>query len=192
MKASFNDLLLASGNKHKAEELSELLHPLVVVSAPEGLDIAETGSSFYENAFLKAEGYFKKYQRPTLSDDSGLVVAALPGELGIHSARFGGEGLTDWQRCELLLEKMADEKERSAYFVCVLCLYLSPTEVFYFEGRVQGSIGMTPAGEQGFGYDPLFYPEKNSPKSFAEDKLWKQGHSHRALACLELGKFFQR
>lgn len=185
--------ILASGNAHKAEEFNELLNPSVIttLAAPEKLDVIEDGKSFQANALLKAKAYFDHYQKPVLADDSGLVVSALPGELGIHSARFGGEGKSDQQRYELLLEKMKDQTDRAAYFVCLLCFYFSPDKIFFFEGRLQGSIGTEAIGEHGFGYDPVFIPSKLVGKSFAEDPHFKAKHSHRAVACQQAETFFK-
>lgn len=180
------EFILASGNKHKAEEFSELFDPSVirVIPASEKLDVVEDGLSYFENAGKKAEAYYKKFNRPVLSDDSGLNVEALPEELGIHSARFGGEGLSDKDRALLLLEKLEGASSRRAYFSCVLCMYINPEEIFYFEGRMSGTIGHAYRGSTGFGYDPIFIPEEKLEEglTIAELKEWKQLHSHRALA----------
>ena len=189
------EFLLASGNAHKAEEFSELFPEelLSVKPAPEKLEVVEDGKSFQENAFNKAEAYFKKFKKPIMSDDSGLVVEVLPNELGIHSARFGGEGLDDGQRCELLLEKLEGQENRKAYFVCVLCFYLNPEEIFFFEGRCLGKIGQNITGEVGFGYDPVFIPEALDGKtSFAGDPEWKMLNSHRSKAVKMAIQFFNQ
>lgn len=189
--------ILASGNSHKAEEFQELFvdSNVQVFAAEKKLDVPETGTTYLENAFQKAKAYFEKYQTPVLSDDSGLNVEALPEELGIHSARFGGEGLTDKNRANLLLEKMKNipKERRSAYFTCVLCFYLSEDEVFYFEGRVKGKIGHKYVGDTGFGYDPVFIPEafEAEGKTMAEVSEWKNLNSHRASASKHAIKFFK-
>ena len=186
--------ILASGNAHKAEEFSELLNPEVIVvsAASDKLEVIEDGKSFQANALLKAKAYFDQYKKPVLADDSGLVVNALPGELGIHSARFGGEGLSDQQRYELLLEKLKAQADRKAYFVCVLCFYFSPESIFFFEGRLQGEIGHEAKGGHGFGYDPVFVPTKLADgKSIAEDPNFKAKYSHRAVACQQAESFFK-
>lgn len=186
-----NWFILASGNTHKSDEFNTLfdVELIGVRAASEKLEVEENGSSFSENAFLKAEAYFKKYKKPVLSDDSGLVVQAMPGELGIHSARFGGEGLNDTERTALLLDKMKEKKDRDAYFVCVLCFYLNPKEVFFFEGRCNGAISESVRGSDGFGYDPAFIPEGRE-LSFAQDSEWKSANGHRAKAVKEAEKFF--
>lgn len=187
------ELLLASGNAHKAEEFSELFDSniLKVKAAPEKLDVVEDGTTYFENALLKARAYYDKYKVPVIADDSGLNVAALPDELGLHSARFGGAGLTDRDRAELLLKKMDGVSNREAYFSCVLCVYISEKEIFYFEGRMAGAIGYAYRGSTGFGYDPVFIPADKAEEGLTVAELheWKQKNSHRAVACSFLQKF---
>ena len=185
--------MLASSNSHKARELSRYLSPpLTIQTAPQALSVTEDGESFEENAFKKASAYFDHFQHPTVSDDSGLIVEALPGELGIHSARFGGEGLDNFQRSQKLLEKLKDESNRRAFFVCYLCFYLSHEEVFFFEGRLQGTIAKEYCGDHGFGYDPIFIPQKNSTTlTLAQQPEWKDKHSHRSQACKTARAFFE-
>lgn len=188
------EFLLASGNAHKAEELTELFdrNVLKVMAASEKIEVIEDAETFQGNALKKAQAYYTRFKRPVVADDSGLVVAALPGELGVHSARFGGDGLKDSERTALLLKKMDGVSDRSAYFTCHLCFYLSPKEIYFFEGRLKGSIGFAPVGNHGFGYDPVFIPEKIAGNStFAEDPEFKSKHSHRAVACQHAQSFFQ-
>ncbi len=160
------------------------------------IEVEETGSTFFENALLKAQGYFNIFKRPILSDDSGLCVEALPLELGVYSARFGGPNLTDHQRCEKLLEKLKGVENRNAYFVCVLCCYFNSQNYFFFEGRVSGQIGdfedlNSLNSVDAFGYDPVFFPDKlTSGQSFSENLDWKMKNSHRASAVKEMLKFF--
>lgn len=195
---SFN-FYLASGNAHKAEEFSELfdLAIIQVLPAPSSVEVVEDGVSFSENALKKAKAYYDQYQRPVMADDSGLNVEALPDELGIHSARFGGEGLDDKQRAELLLKKLEglEENQRKAYFTCYLCFYLNPDEIFFFEGRLNGTIATQLQGDKGFGYDPVFLPEslerRGQPMSLAQNPSWKQLHSHRAQAVAHAQRFFK-
>ncbi|MFZ8932276.1 MAG: non-canonical purine NTP pyrophosphatase [Bacteriovoracaceae bacterium] len=202
--------ILASGNKHKVKEIQEILTigtKNVAVQAPEQeIEVEESGTTFQENALLKAEAYYNHYKAPVLSDDSGLVVQAIPEELGIRSARFGGEGLNDDQRCDLLLDKLKDVEDRSAYFVCVLCFYISPDEIYYFEGRLEGDILKQKCGEDGFGYDPVFHPKEvdgltqnpvnmghlddYSDISLAMVPQWKRLHSHRSRAIQFAINFF--
>lgn len=185
--------LLASGNAHKAEEFKELFSDtLTIQAAPKTLEVDETGKTFVENAYLKAKAYFETYKVPTLADDSGLVVDALPNILGVQSARFAPELPSYTDKCLKLIE-LLEGKDRKAYFVCVLCFYLSPDEVYFFEGRVHGIIGNELKGEKGFGYDPIFIPERKEDdgKSLAELPEWKNEFSHRAKAALAALDFFK-
>ena len=187
-------LILASGNAHKASEFSELFDKSVldVSAAPKKLEVVEDGVTYNENALLKAKAYYEEFKCPVLADDSGLNVASLPNDLGIHSARFGGEGLSDKERAMLLLEKMDGQTERSAYVTCVLCFYLNPQEIFFFEGRLPGLIGEKYLGEHGFGYDPVFHGlGPNQDKTVAQVPEWKNENSHRAKACESAQKFFK-
>jgi XTP/dITP diphosphohydrolase len=113
-----------------------------------------------------------------------LNVIALPDELGLYSARFGGEGLNYQEKCELLLQKMQEVENRNASFSCVLVCYFSPDEYYFFEGQLQGAIGHKILGTEGFGFDPVFHPS-NAPeeKTLAELPEWKQINSHRAQSC---------
>lgn len=186
--------LLASGNQHKAEEFKELFHGVLSVTAsPKTLDVEETGKTFTENAFIKAKTYFETYQTPALADDSGLVVEALPDQLGVYSARFAPE-ISDYPgKCKKLIELLKDKENKNAYFVCVLCFYLSPEEVYFFEGRVHGVIGDELKGEHGFGYDPVFIPERKEQDglSLAQLPEWKNEFSHRAKASQAALHFFK-
>jgi XTP/dITP diphosphohydrolase len=191
-----NSFLLASGNAHKAEEFKELFGNTISVSpAPRTLEVDETGKTFTENAFLKAKAYFDNYKMPALADDSGLVLEGFPELLGVQSARFAPD-LKDYKdKCQSLLGILdsAPQKSRKAYFVCVLCFYVSPEETYFFEGRVHGEIGHELKGEHGFGYDPIFIPERkeNDGLSFAELPEWKNQFSHRAKAVLAALDFFK-
>lgn len=186
-------LILASDNTHKVAECSRILAPLgfAVCSKQEvgiTLEVEETGETFAENAKLKAEAIFAATGLPTLSDDSGLVVDALGGAPGVLSARFGGEGLQDADRNRLLLERLAGVPfaERTAAFVCVLCLIQAPGDHRLYEGRCAGWIGSEPRGEHGFGYDPIFLLEDGRSLSMLTPAE-KDAISHRgqALRLLE-------
>ena len=187
--------LLGTGNAHKAEEFKELfLDTLQIHAAPRTLEVDESGKTFIENALLKAKAYYETYKVPSLADDSGLVVESLPDILGVHSARFAPECATYPEKCLKLIELLnSSDKDRRAYFVCVLCFYLSADEIYFFEGRVQGVIGEELKGEKGFGYDPIFIPERkeNDKKSLAELPEWKNEFSHRAKAAQSALEFFK-
>ena len=187
------ELILASSNAHKALEFSELFDPTLVTvrSAPSKIDVVEDGETYFENALLKAKAYYDKFKIPVIADDSGLNVAALPYDLGLHSARFGGDGLSDRERAELLLVKLDGVVNREAYFSCVLCVYFNPGEIFYFEGRMGGMIAYMCRGTTGFGYDPVFIPTEKLEErlTVAELNEWKQKNSHRSVAVALAQKF---
>ncbi len=190
------DLILASGNQHKASEFSLLFDKSIILvkAADKKIEVEESGESYTENAFIKAEAYYNEYKLPVISDDSGLTVDALPDELGIFSARFGGPSLTDQDRAKLLLAKLAGrpKSERTAFFTCMICIYLSPEQVYFFEGRLDGYIGTELKGEAGFGYDPVFLPKgRGESVTLAMIPEWKMINSHRALACHGAQKFFR-
>lgn len=182
-------LLLATRNVAKAKELAHLLAPtgIQVVSLAEAgitVEVEETASSFRDNAILKAVGYSRACDLPTLADDSGIEVTALGGAPGVHSARFGGDGLNDKNRNDLLMRQLgaAGSSDRSARYVCILALARRGELVMTFGGTVEGTIAEEPHGDGGFGYDPLFfYPPFG--KTFGEVSAQdKDGVSHRGKA----------
>ena len=184
--------LLATQNKGKVREIRLALSRFEIETESlenyKGLpDAQETGSTFAENARLKAQHYHKLTGIPTLAEDSGLVVDGLGGEPGIHSARFAP---TDKKRVAKLLELMdsfSDEAARTARFISALCLIL-PHRVIEVVGEVQGRITRAPQGDQGFGYDPIFsYPPLE--KTFAQMTMEEKNNiSHRATALKKLVK----
>jgi XTP/dITP diphosphohydrolase len=188
------EFILASGNAHKAQEFVELFADKIIVkAAPRGLNPDETGTTFLENALIKARAYYEEFKVPALADDSGLTVTALPEILGVQSARFLPEKSDYKDKCLELMKLLGTENaNREAHFTCVLCFYLGPTEIYFFEGRVQGKIGHEYKGAYGFGYDPIFIPlrNENDGKTLAELPEWKNLHSHRARAAKEALTFF--
>lgn len=188
------EFILASSNAHKAQEINELMDtPKVsIIAASEKLEVVEDGVTFQENAFKKAEAYYKKFGSPTVADDSGLVIPARPEIMGIHSARYAPEHDDYKDKNLVLLEdlKALEGDARKAYFACYLCFYVSEEEVYFFEGQVHGVIGDTAKGSDGFGYDPIFLPDGQEGKSLAEVGEWKMKNSHRAKACAAALKFF--
>ena len=154
-------LVLASGNKHKIREISEMLPEFNVVGYKDfGLDfeIEEDGKTFYEDALIKAKTVSEKLNLPALADDSGICVDALNGEPGIYSARYAGDGNDDHNN-QLLLEKMKGVKNRKAKFVCCMVFYKPNGEILTATGETHGSIMHSVQGEHGFGYDPLFFSD---------------------------------
>ena len=187
-------IVLASGNKGKLKEFSEILNPINFEVVSQGelgvLDIEETGLSFVENAILKARHACAVTGLPAISDDSGLEVDALCGAPGIYSARFAGEGATDAKNIEKLLGDLAelDESQRSARFRCVLvCMrhQNDPTPLIAL-GTWEGRVLAAPEGENGFGYDPIFWsPEFNCAAAKLSSEQ-KRSVSHRGKAVAEL------
>lgn len=163
------EILVATHNIHKKEEIQQILGDAFQITSLADYDIheeiVEDGSTFHENALIKARFCFEKTGKPSLGDDSGLVVEALGGRPGIFSARYAGDH--DFgKNIEKVLAEMQRENHREAYFVTVLCLY-NEAGAQYFEGRVYGDLSREVRGEKGFGYDPIFFP-KNASLSFAE------------------------
>lgn len=189
------EFILASSNAHKASELNDILSAgnLLITSATEKIEVVEDGDTFQENSLKKAKAYFEKYGRPTLADDSGLVLPAQPEILGVQSARYAPH-LDNYKDKNLyLLDEIKNLKggSRKAYFVCYLCFYISSEEVYFFEGRVHGRIADEAQGSDGFGYDPIFLPDGQQGKSLAQVSEWKMTNSHRAKACSAAIKFFK-
>ena len=192
-------IVLASGNPGKAREVRAALTGMNVElllphEAGFRFEVEETGSTYAENALIKARAACEASGLPALADDSGVEVDALPGELGVRSARFGGDGLDDSGRNALLLERMREvpEAERGARYVCVLA-YLKPDGWFgFFEGALHGRILRAPQGEGGFGYDPLMYlPEHGCAVSELPLEV-KNRISHRGIALAEFRAWLAR
>lgn len=179
------ELLLATHNNHKLIELKSLLkeYDINIISLSdlnEQDEVEETGSTFFENAYLKASYFAKKHQLPTLADDSGLVVEALSGQPGIYSARYSGRG--DHENNLKVLKEMEGKENRVAYFVSSLVLCYPNGEHKAYEASVYGKIMHEIKGENGFGYDAIFYYPPFQ-KGFAEIPLEQKNKiSHRAKA----------
>lgn len=158
-------VVLASKNKHKLEEISKITEKFgfeLILQSELGVDIdvEETGSTFEENSFIKAEAVMKATGLPALADDSGIAVDALNGEPGIYSARYGfDESLDDWGRLLLLLKntEQVPDGQRQAQFVCVITMVTPEGQVIQARGEIHGELLRQPRGENGFGYDPIFY-----------------------------------
>ena len=187
-------LILASGNKGKLREFREILEPLGVeiVSQKEAgfdLDVEETGSTFEENAYLKASAICAASGLPAVADDSGLCVDALGGAPGVHSARFGGgKSWTDQQKYMYLLEKLSGVSDRSARFVSCVCCLFPNGDVLRARGECPGRILTAPEGDGGFGYDPVFAPEGYEASFASLGEAVKNRISHRARALAAFRK----
>ncbi len=188
-------LILASNNKNKLREISQMLAPLgiQVISQSEAgitLEVEETGTTFAENAALKARAIYERTGKPVLADDSGLAVDALQGAPGVYSHRYAGEDATDADRCEKLLRELKDvpAAERTARFFCAMC-YVADGEAHSFLGKVEGTIGYACEGDNGFGYDPVFrYGGRSFAALSAEEK---NEVSHRADALRQVYAFMK-
>ena len=179
--------VLATHNPGKLKEMSAILSHLgVEVVSPGDLgitvDVEETGTTFAENAMLKAKAICAAAKLPAIADDSGLCVDALNGGPGVYSARYGGEGLDDKGRYMLLLNNMRGQPTRAAHFTCSIACAFPNGDTLTAEGRCDGTIAFAPMGEGGFGYDPVFfYPPlaKTFGQLAAEEK---SAISHRSKA----------
>ena len=178
-------IVLASHNKHKQEELSVMLSGLVeVLKLPDDFpDIEETGTELSENAIIKARAVFLSLRIPTLSDDTGLEVESLGGAPGVYTARYAGENATYSDNCKKLLQELDGITNRKAVFKTALC-YIDKNETEYlFEGIVRGTISTSEKGVGGFGYDPVFIPDTSDGLTFAEMSTEEKNLiSHRARA----------
>ena len=158
-------VVLASKNRHKLVEISKITEKFgmeLILQSELGVDIdvEETGTTFEENSFLKAEAVMKATGLPALADDSGICVDALNGEPGVYSARYGfDDTLDDWGRLELLLKntEQVPDGQRQAQFVAVITMVTPDGEVIQARGEIHGELTREPRGKNGFGYDPIFY-----------------------------------
>jgi XTP/dITP diphosphohydrolase len=192
------DILLASQNPGKTAEMRQLLAGLpfdVLRPADLGINEApeETGTTFIENARLKARHYARKSGRLAVADDSGISVDAMGGAPGLYSSRFGGEGASDDDRNRLLLEKLAGvpDGKRTARFICAVSVVRGDEVLFEAEEKVEGRIAHAAAGPNGFGYDPIFfYPPFG--KTFGDvPGAQKDTVSHRGKAFARLRRFLE-
>ncbi|MFO7708989.1 MAG: XTP/dITP diphosphatase [Desulfobacterales bacterium] len=190
-------LVIATRNPGKTAEIRGLLHGFAVDIrslsdfGPIPL-VEEDGASFEENAYKKSSFTARVLGLPALADDSGLVVEALNGAPGVHSARYGGEGLSDADRCRKLLAEMKGSARRRAAFECVISLAVPWGPALTYEARCEGLLAEAPSGENGFGYDPVFfYPPLG--KTFAEMTPEEKNRvSHRGRALGELRAEFDK
>ena len=183
-------VVLASKNKHKLVEISKITEQFdmeLVLQSELGVDIdvEENGTTFEENSLIKAKAVMEATGLPALADDSGIAVDALNGEPGIYSARYGfDDSLDDWGRLELLLKntEYVPDGQRQAKFVCVISMVTPDGKVIQARGEIHGELLREARGENGFGYDPIFYypPMGKSTAEMTPEE--KNGVSHRANA----------
>lgn len=182
-----NRIIIASGNQHKIEEFRTLFTPLgiQVISMQECGQFEEpqeTGTTFAANAVIKAEALCAQLGCAVISDDSGLEIDALNKEPGVYSARYLGHDTSYGIKNQNLIERVADQADRTCRFVCAIALARpdKPTEVF--EGTVEGTVAFAPSGNKGFGYDPIFfYPPLGKTLAEASEEE-KNEVSHRGKA----------
>ena len=183
-------VVLASKNRHKLEEISKITEKFdieLILQSELGVDIdvEETGTTFEENSFLKADAVMKATGLPALADDSGIAVDALNGEPGVYSARYGfDESLDDWGRLELLLKNTENvsDGQRQAQFVCVITMVTPDGKTIQARGEIHGELTREARGENGFGYDPIFYYPPLGKTTAELSPEEKNQVSHRANA----------
>ncbi len=193
----FNFIALATSNKGKVKEFNELLkdfpiHFKSLSDFPPLPPVKEDGETFDDNAYKKAHHYAKILGVPAIADDSGICVDALGGRPGVFSARYASEKATDQENCRKLLAEMKNERNRKASFHCVLSIAVPSGPAITYEARCDGLILEEPSGENGFGYDPIFFYEPFG-KSFAELTMEEKNRvSHRGKVMSELRSEFSK
>lgn len=188
------DLVLATRNKGKIEEVQRLISEhaphirLRSVAEFSVDDVEETGSTFEENALLKASTIARLTGLPALADDSGIAIDALGGAPGVYSARWSGVHGDDGANIAKVLEELADvpESDRGAQFVCVIALAMPDGRHVTVRGEVEGRVRTAPVGEYGFGYDPIFQPAGFQITTAQMDPKTKDSISHRGKALREI------
>jgi len=189
-----NKLVFATNNAHKLAEVRAILEPDFTIISLSDLnctdDIPETADTLQGNALLKAAYIHEKFGLDCFADDTGLEIDALGGEPGVYSARYAGEENNSKNNMNKVLTLLGNNSNRKASFRTVIALILNGN-TFLFDGRIDGDISLSPSGESGFGYDPIFVPE-GYDKSFAQLSADEKNKiSHRALAVNKLIDFLQ-
>ncbi len=190
-------VVLASKNPHKLVEIRQITDKFgfdLVLQSELGvdMDVEENGSTFEENSFIKADAVMKATGLPAIADDSGIAVDALNGEPGIYSARYGfDDTLDDWGRLQLLLKntEAVPDGQRQAKFVCVITFVTPDGNTIQARGEIHGELTREPYGENGFGYDPIFYYPPMGKTTAEMTSEEKNKVSHRANA---LNLFYQK
>ena len=187
------EVVIATRNPGKRREIQAILSPfslkiLSLEDFPGVPEVLEDGATFAENAAKKALTIARLTGRPSIADDSGLAVVALKGRPGVFSSRYAGENATDQERCQKLLEEMAEipQGKREAAFLCAIAIALPDGKMRVVQGECRGSIAFAPRGKHGFGYDPIFFiPEFAKTMAELESEV-KNRISHRARALEQL------
>ena len=187
-------LIFASNNKHKIEEIKLLLPKTIEILSLHDIgcydDIPETADTIEGNAILKANYVTQKYGLNCFADDSGLEVNFLNGQPGVHSARYAGNQRNDYENIQKLLLELKNQSHRTANFKTVICLNLNGTQN-QFTGKINGTIAHEPNGNNGFGYDPIFIPDGYHITFAQMEQVQKTNISHRGLAMAKLIEFLK-
>lgn len=181
-------LILATNNKNKLREIREMITDFEVISLNDAginIDVEETGTTFEENAIIKARTIYAMLDEPcfVLADDSGLCVKALDNRPGIYSHRYVGEDAADEERINKILEELSyyPGSDRTAYYECVMCLITPDNQTHTFDGKVYGSILHECRGNNGFGYDPIFEYKGRTFAELTDEEKNAVSHRHNAL-----------
>ncbi|MED1204835.1 XTP/dITP diphosphatase [Heyndrickxia acidicola] len=187
------DIIIATKNRGKANEFSDMLEPYgfrvkTLLDIPNSIDVDETGSTFEENAILKAEAISMQYNIITIADDSGLVVDALDGRPGVYSARYAGEAKNDQENMDKVLIEMETipDSQRTARFYCALAVAVPGKKTITVSGTCEGKILRQPQGTNGFGYDPIFWVPAKEQTLAQLQADEKNKISHRGMALKKL------
>lgn len=190
------DVVIATNNKNKVKEYKKILKDfdinlLTLSDLNIQCDPEETGTSFKENALIKAQEIAKYTDKIVVADDSGLVVDAFPDLLGIYSHRFLGD-TTYPEKCKEVIRLLKDKDNRRARFICCIAVVNLTKEPLFFDGIIEGSIGYEYVGNNGFGYDPIFIPDGYNITTAQMTDEEKNAISHRGKAGLKMAKFFEK
>lgn len=192
-----NKILLATSNAHKVEEFKEMLEPFgytitSLLDFDEEFDIEETGTTFEENALIKAKAMHDKLGIAVIADDSGLMVNALDGAPGIYSARFMGKDTSYDIKNQYIIDQCKDADDKGCQFVCAIAYVEENGKSHVFTGVVEGIVADHIEGEKGFGYDPLFYypPYQTTLANVSEEQ--KNAVSHRGRALKQFVDFIEK
>ena len=188
--------ILASKNKHKAQEINDILgEGFKIITQTEAgvgdIDVIEDGDTFEANAVKKAEEISAATGKPTIADDSGLCVDLLDGAPGVYTARYAGENATDAENIEKLLNALDGKllNERTARFVCVIAVAIPGEETLIFRGECEGLISLEPHGDGGFGHDPIFFVPSYAMTMGELEAHIKNAISHRSNALKKLMRY---
>lgn len=188
------DIVIATNNKGKINDFKVIFPDFNVIGISEiieGFDVEETGDTFEANARLKSETAAKALNKRVIADDSGLEVFALNGEPGVYSARYAGLDKDDNANIEKVLANLEAETNRKAQFVCVISMSAPGEETKQFKGTVQGEITLSKIGDNGFGYDPIFYIEDKNKTMAQLSPEEKSEISHRGRAIDKLKAYLE-